>query len=84
MTLPTAKQYVEGEKITLAIPADALELCDPEDGLFTGVLDSVVWKGSYYEMIVNSPSRRWLIKSQMDEQMGAEVAFRIVPGILEL
>ncbi len=70
-----------GEKITLSISPDDLELCDPDEGEFTGVLDSVVWKGSHYEMIVISSHRRWLIRSQMDEQAGAEVSFRVRPGL---
>ncbi len=70
----------EGREISLLADPKKIELCDPEDGVFTGVLDSVVWKGSHYEMILISQSRRWLIKSQMDEQAGSEVSFRFAEG----
>ena len=59
-----------------------LELCEPEDALFSGILDSVVWKGSHYEMILISQNRRWLIKSQIDEQAGSEVSFRFRDGAI--
>ncbi len=71
-----------GQKVQVAIAPFDLELCDPEDAVFSGVLDSVVWKGSHYEMILVSDRRRWLIKSQMDEQAGSEVSFRFDPGRL--
>jgi spermidine/putrescine transport system ATP-binding protein len=84
LVLPTEKLLSEGETVTLAIsPADA-ELCDPEDEIFSGVLDSVVWKGSHYEMILLSEHRRWLIKSQMDEQAGSEVSFRFRPECVRI
>ncbi len=79
ISLPTKKALIEGETITLAISPYDAELCDPEDEIFSGVLDSVVWKGSHYEMILVSENRRWLIKSQMDEQAGSEVSFRFAP-----
>ena len=66
----------EGQGVEIAIAPDQIELCDPEDEVFSGLLDSVVWKGSYYEMILISENRRWLIHSQMDEQAGSEVSFR--------
>ena len=72
----------EGDKILLSVDPRKIELCDPDDGVFTGVLDSVVWKGSHYEMILISQNRRWLIKSQMDEQAGSEVSFRFAEGAL--
>ncbi|MBR2615657.1 MAG: polyamine ABC transporter ATP-binding protein [Clostridia bacterium] len=74
-----ATGLAESDEVTLTLAPEAIELCDPEDALFSGVLDSIVWKGSYYEMIIISQHRRWLVKSQMDEQVGSEVFFRFAP-----
>jgi len=79
-TLPATGTYEEDQVLSLQIKPEDLELCDPEDAQFTGILDSNVWKGSFYEMIVISEHRRWLIKSQMDEQAGSEVSFRFATG----
>ena len=79
LTLRADPSLREGDAVTLLVPPRSVELCDPEDGIFSGHLDSVVWKGSHYEMILISASRRWLIKSSMDEQAGSEVSFRIQP-----
>lgn len=79
-SVATKKEYAQSDAITLSVLPEDVELCDPDEAQFSGILDSVVWKGSYYEMLVISPKRRWLIKSQMDEQMGSEVWFRIRPG----
>jgi len=82
--ITTEKKYEKGESATLTIAPDAVELCDPEDASFFGTLDSVVWKGSHYEMILVSPHRRWLIQSQMDEQAGSEVGFRFAADALRV
>ncbi|MBQ4037771.1 MAG: ABC transporter ATP-binding protein [Clostridia bacterium] len=82
--LPLESEYAEEDKISFAVSPEDVELCDGDDADFEGVLDSVVWKGSYYEMILLSGSRRWLIKSQMDEQAGSEVFFRLREGALRL
>lgn len=84
VTLPCDLCFAEGEEVTLAVAPCGVELCDPEDGIFSGVLDSVVWKGSHYEMILVSECRRWLIQSQMDEQAGSEVSFRFREGAVRI
>jgi spermidine/putrescine transport system ATP-binding protein len=82
LSVPLKKAHAAEDRISLCIAPDEIELCDPEDGVFSGVLDSVVWKGSHYEMILISPNRRWLIKSNLDEQAGSEVSFRFKPHAL--
>ncbi|MBR5295725.1 MAG: TOBE domain-containing protein, partial [Clostridia bacterium] len=78
--IPSDRPLTVGEDVEIAIDPNKIELCDPEDEVFSGILDSVVWKGSYYEMILISANRRWLIRSQMDEQAGSEVSFRPTPS----
>ena len=82
--IPTEKKYEKGERVILTVDPKAAQLCDPDDASFFGTLDSVVWKGSHYEMILISPYRRWLIKSQMDEQAGSEVGFTLAEGSLSV
>ncbi len=83
-TFTVSGSAAEGETVLVSIAPDKIELCDPDDGIFTGILDSVVWKGSHYEMILISQNRRWLIKSQMDEQAGSEVSFRFAADAMVL
>ncbi len=80
-TLPAAPA---GAKVTLALSPDDVELCAEDEGVFTGVLDSVVWKSNHYEMILVSQHRRWLIRSQADEQAGAVVGIRFAPEKLRV
>ncbi len=82
--LPSPAPLAKDQKVLLTVAGDDVELCEPEDEVFSGVLDSVVWKGSHYEMILTSEHRRWLIKSQMDEQAGSEVSFRFRPDSLKI
>ena len=81
-SLPGEVSFAADEEALLLIAPEDIELCDPADAVFSGVLDSVVWKGSYYEMILIGADRRWLIKSQMDEQVGSTVSFRFREGAL--
>jgi len=82
LSLPRERFPKNQESIALQISPYDVELCEPEDALFSGILDSVVWKGSHYEMILISQNRRWLIKSQIDEQAGSEVSFRFRDGAI--
>ena len=82
--LPCETPLAKEDKVLVTVAGADVELCEPEDGEFSGVLDSVVWKGSHYEMILISEHRRWLIKSQMDEQAGSEVSFRFRQGSLKV
>ena len=74
----------EGGEIRLSLSPDDIELCAEDEGVFTGVLDSVVWKSSHYEMILVAKKRRWLIRSQADEQAGATVGIRFDPDKLRV
>ena len=82
--LPSPAPLAKDEKVLITVAGGDVELCEPEDEVFSGVLDSVVWKGSHYEMILTAEHRRWLIKSQMDEQAGSEVSFRFRPDSLKI
>jgi len=82
--LPSSEPLSPDEKVLLTVSGEEIEFCEPDEGVFSGVLDSVVWKGSHYEMILIGEGRRWLIKSQMDEQAGSEVSFRFRPDSLKI
>jgi len=84
LLLPSRESLAAEEKVLLTVAGEDVELCEPEDSVFSGVLDSVVWKGSHYEMILTSEHRRWLIRSQMDEQAGSEVSFRFRPDSIKV
>lgn len=77
--IPTEKFYAEEEEITLCVAPERIELCPEGEGSFSALLDSVVWKASYYEMILVSENRRWLVKNTMDEQVGSMIGIRILP-----
>lgn len=71
--------YQAGQEVPLSVNPYDIELCQEDEGAFSGLLDSVVWKASHYEMILVSERRRWLIKSQADEQAGTVVGIRFDP-----
>ena len=73
-----------GQTVTLTLSPDDIELCAEDEGVFSGVLDSVVWKSNHYEMILVAQNRRWLIRSQVDEQAGAVVGIRFDPAKLRV
>lgn len=82
LEVPTRKSYREGETASFLLDPRAIELCQEEEGLFSGVLDSVVWKANHYEMILISDQGAFLVKRTMDEQAGTTVGLHFDPAAL--
>ena len=81
-SVPTAKQYRKGEKAVFSLDPRAIELCQEDEGDFSGVLDSVVWKANHYEMIFITDQGVFLVKRPTDEQAGTTLGLRFDPASL--
>lgn len=64
-------QYFEdGTKLFIVLPPDGLHIAGDGNGDLNDVyIESVIWKGEYNEIILESDERKWLMKSDQDEQV---------------
>lgn len=66
--------YPQGTKLKITLPPDALSLAGDGDGDLTDVyIESVVYKGEHNEIILESDERKWLMLSDVDEQVATYV-----------
>ena len=66
--------FEQGKKLRITLPPDALSLAGDGDGDLPDVyIESVVYKGEHNEIILESDERKWLMLSDVDEQVATYV-----------
>ena len=69
ITIPDA-YYAEGTKLRIVLPPDALYIAGDGVGMLDEVyIESVIWKGEHNEIILESDERKWIMQSDIDEQV---------------
>ena len=66
--------YEEGTKIKIVLPPEALYIAGDGVGHLDEVyIESVIWKGEHNEIILESDERKWIMQSDIDEQVATYV-----------
>ena len=71
--------FGEDKPVDVVVRPEDVTLCGAEDGQIRGTVDSVVFKGVHYEMLVNAPTSQWMVHSTQAPRIGDEVGLRVVP-----
>ena len=77
ITIPDV-YYEEGTKLWIVLPPDALYIAGDGVGMLDEVyIESVIWKGEHNEIILESDERKWIMQSDIDEQVAtyADICF---------
>ncbi len=73
VTIPDA-YFEEGKKIKIVLPPEALYIAGDGVGHLDEVyIESVIWKGEHNEIILESDERKWIMQSDIDEQVATYV-----------
>ena len=67
------------EEVDVVIRPEDLKIVPVSEGLMTGVVKSVLFKGVHYEMVVEANGTDWLIHSTLHENAGDKVGLKIAP-----
>ena len=74
VTIPDT-YYEEGTKIEIILPPDAVYIAADGVGMLDEVyIESVIWKGEHNEIILESDERKWIMQSDIDEQVATYVS----------
>lgn len=68
------------EAVDVVIRPEDLVLVSPEQGAFCGLVDSVIFKGVHYEIIVLVEGREYVIHSTKSAQVGDRVGMLVAPS----
>lgn len=72
--------FGENEPVDVVIRPEDIKVSKPEDGQVTGTVESVIFKGVHYEIVVaDKLGYRWKIHSTLYEEPGREVGLSVIP-----
>jgi len=70
--------------VDAVIRPEDLEIVKPEDGILTGTVTSLIFKGVHYEMTVMSHDFEWLVHSTSMSEVGKEVGLTVIPFNIQI
>jgi spermidine/putrescine transport system ATP-binding protein len=78
-------KYAAGEKVNIEINFSKVELIDhPEEGMLSGEVTSVTFKGVHFEIIVDINGFKWMIQATDYEPVGANIGLYIEPDAIHI
>jgi len=71
--------FAPNEPVDVVIRPEDIMIVGEDVGMLTGIVESVIFKGVHYEMIVVSGDVRWKVHSTTMQPVGTRVGMTIVP-----
>ena len=78
------KGFDRNEPVDVVIRPEDVDICEPEDGMLTGVITSVTFKGLHYEIIVDINDFKWMIQTTDFSPEGATIGILITPDEIHI
>jgi spermidine/putrescine transport system ATP-binding protein len=69
----------EGTHITAVVRPEDIEITSPSDGIITGVVTNVIFKGMHYEVTVQAGRNEFMIRTVKSTTVDTRVGLRIEP-----
>lgn len=76
--------FKQNEDIDVVIRPEDIEFVDLDKGLLKGKVESVLFKGVHYEMVVSEGDRRWTIHNTDMKREGEEVGLYFEPDDIHI
>lgn len=73
------KGFHSNENVDVVIRPEDVEIVNKESGQLKGIVESSVFKGVHYEMVIAGDGFRWLAQSTISKEVGDEVGIYIKP-----
>ena len=71
--------FAPDEPVDVVIRPEDIMIVGADVGMLTGTVESVIFKGVHYEMMVNTGAQRWKVHSTTMQPVGSQVGMTIVP-----
>ena len=71
--------FAKNEPVDVVIRPEDIMLVGEDVGMLTGVVESVIFKGVHYEMVIISGDYKWKVQSTTMQPAGTRVGMTIVP-----
>lgn len=73
------KGFEPNEKVDVVIRPEDIRIVSEDEGQLIGIVESVVFKGVHYEMLVDCADRKWKIHSTKFEPEGTVIGMAVDP-----
>lgn len=73
------KGYKKDEEVNIVVRPEDVILVSKEEGKIRGIVDTVTFKGVYYEMHIKENERVWKVQNINMKEVGEEVGINISP-----
>lgn len=73
------KDFDTDELVDVVIRPEDIKIVKQGEGMLTGVVETVIFKGVHYEMIVDAAGAKWKIHSTLCEKVGDIIGMNIEP-----
>ena len=71
--------FEKNEPVDVVVRPEDVMIVGEDVGMLTGVVESVLFKGVHYEMIIDTGAMRWKVHSTQMQPVGSRVGLTIVP-----
>ena len=78
------KGFAPGEQVDVVVRPEDVDVVAPEDGMLTGTVTSVTFKGVHYEIIVDIGGFKWMIQSTDFVDVNANIGVSIDPDAIHI
>lgn len=76
----TDQGFGKDESVDVVIRPEDFKIVPPEEDIICGTVESLVFKGVHYEMLVESKDgTEWLVHSTLPEAVGTHVGLKVAP-----
>ncbi|NLM06006.1 MAG: ABC transporter ATP-binding protein [Tissierellia bacterium] len=73
------KGFEKGEPVDIVIRPEDMEIVPVNEADLKGVVQSIIFKGVHYEMLVLANGIEWLVHSYDSKEVGEEIGLRVIP-----
>jgi len=78
------KGFAPEEPVDVVIRPEDLKVVPEQEGMLTGVVQSVIFKGVHYEMMIKSSEFLWMVHSTLMEEVGSTVGLTLRPNDIHI
>ena len=76
--------FGENVPVDVQIRPEDIQICAPEEGQFRGIIQSVVFKGTVYDITVEAGGFSWLVQTITGHEAGREVGLQLAPSNIQI
>ena len=76
--------FAPGEEVEVVVRPEDVDILSPGAGQLPGVVESSIFKGVHYEMVIRTPEFSFTAQSTDNQEVGREVSLLMVPDAIHV